>query len=260
MSHAHPDVQDRANHASYTGADAVRHYPRLSHLHPAEKVLFDAYDADLRGRTVLDIGVGGGRTTGHLAPLAREYVGLDYSPALAAATAARFPDLRIEEGDVRDLRRFDDASFDAVIFSFNGLDYIGHDDRAIALREMRRVLREGGLLLLSSHNRDHLRFHLLPWQGRPRPGRSVLRSSYAAWRARANRRRLRAHEVIRPTWAVINDDAHDYSMLTYYVGADESRNQLRAAGFADIATFDLAGDAVERDDRAVWLYYTGRAA
>lgn len=260
MSHAHPDVQDRANHASYTGADAVRHYPRLAHLHPAEEVLFAAYGADLDGRAVLDIGVGGGRTTGHLAPLAREYVGLDYSPGLAAATAARFPDRQIEEGDVRDLSRFADGSFDTVVFSFNGLDYIGHDDRAIALREMRRVLRDNGLLLLSSHNRDYRRFHLLPWQGRPRLGRATLRSSYAAWRARANRRRLRPHETIRPTWAIINDDAHDYSMLTYYVGADESRNQLRAAGFADVATFDLAGDAVERDDRAGWLYYTARAA
>ena len=259
MPRAHADVQDSANHASYTGADAVRHYPRLSHLHPAEEVLFRAYDADLRGRAVLDVGVGGGRTTGHLSSLAQEYVGLDYAPALAAATAARYPGRRIEEGDVRDLSRFAEGSFDAVVFSFNGLDYIGHEDRAVALREMRRVLRDGGLLLLSSHNRDHDRFHLLPWQGRPRPARATIRSSYAAWRARANRRRLRPHEVIRPTWAVVNDDAHDYSMLTYYVGADESRNQLRAAGFADIATFDLAGDAVERDDRAVWLYYTARA-
>lgn len=252
------DVQESANRASYASADAVSHYPQQSDLHPAERALFERYGADLRGKKLLDIGVGGGRTTAHLSTIAADYVGIDYSPDLVTATASRFPTLDIREGDARDLGSYRDSSFDTVIFSFNGIDYISHEDRLTAQSEIRRVLREGGVFIFSSHNRQYHRFHQLPWQGRPKLGRQTIRHSLQALKAHQNRRRLRSYEVIKSEWAIINDDAHKFSMLTYYVAAGESRRQLVLAGFSEVETFNLAGQVSERDDSAPWLYYAAR--
>ena len=42
---------------------------------------------------VLDLGIGAGRTTSILAPIARSYVGSDYSPGMVAAARAAHPDV-----------------------------------------------------------------------------------------------------------------------------------------------------------------------
>lgn len=255
------DIQDAVNILTYEDNHSVHHYPSLSVLMPAEAALVERYREKLVGSRLLDIGVGGGRTTVHLAPLAASYVGIDYSAGLASATSERFPHLHIEQGDVRDLSAFDDHSFDVVVFSYNGLDSISHTDRLLALREVRRTLVDGGLFLFSSHNREFDRFNLLPWQGMRQPGRRMLREIRAALipAARANRRRLRPRQVVGPDWAVINDSAHDYGLLNYYVTPAEVGRQLVAAGFADVRAHDLYGSEVPRHDTAPWLHYTARA-
>jgi SAM-dependent methyltransferase len=117
-------------------------------LTPVEARLFAAHLGDRMD--VLDLGIGAGRTTPHLRGLGGRYVGIDVEPAMVAACRERFPDADVRVGDAADLSAFDDGSFDAVVFSFNGLDYVAR--RAACLDECRRVLRPGGVLLLSRHN------------------------------------------------------------------------------------------------------------
>jgi ubiquinone/menaquinone biosynthesis C-methylase UbiE len=57
---------------------------------------------------------------------------------------------------------FENETFDFVMFSFNGLDYLSHSDRLLALGEIRRVLKPAGLLLFSSHNAERKPFPS-PW-------------------------------------------------------------------------------------------------
>ena len=113
---------------------------------------------------MLDVGVGGGRTTVHFAPLVGSYVGIDYSETMIAACRERFEEtpgqLTFQVEDVRSLPAFGDGSFDFVLFSYNGLDYIPHDGRREALAEIRRVLGRGGRFALSTHNLNSLRSRL----------------------------------------------------------------------------------------------------
>ncbi|WP_370383331.1 class I SAM-dependent methyltransferase [Catenulispora sp. GAS73] len=91
--------------------------------------------------TLLDVGPGTGTflarlsASGHTAPLAA----LDFS-AESVATCARIPGVRAVRGDARHLP-FPDAGFD-VVTARHMLYHV--DDPAEAVREARRVLREGG--------------------------------------------------------------------------------------------------------------------
>lgn len=111
---------------------------------------------------ILDLGVGGGRTTPYLSAIASRYVGVDYSEEMIRACRSRFPHLEFSVADASDLAQFADASFDSVVFSFNGLDCLVPDEkREKCLRECHRVLKAGGIYIFSSHNPRSL---FLDWQ------------------------------------------------------------------------------------------------
>jgi SAM-dependent methyltransferase len=77
--------------------------------------------------------------------------GVDVSPVAVEAACGRHPQLEAVVADVRRLP-FSDRSFDAVV-SNSTLDHLRSlDDVVAALAEIRRVLRAGGLLVLTFDN------------------------------------------------------------------------------------------------------------
>lgn len=134
----------------YSAPPVVSYYASLDYLTPCERLLFDGYIK--RGSSILDLGVGGGRTTAYLAGRASHYVGLDYSEAMIKACQTRFPHLQFRVADAADLSAFRDESFDAVVFSFNGIDTLPSAARRACLEHICRILEPGGVLIFSSHN------------------------------------------------------------------------------------------------------------
>lgn len=77
--------------------------------------------------------------------------GVDISPALVDIVRARYPELHADTGDVRELP-FPDATFDNVV-SNSTLDHFpSYDDIGVALKELHRVMRTGGTLLVTLDN------------------------------------------------------------------------------------------------------------
>jgi SAM-dependent methyltransferase len=135
----------------YNASEIAEYYAALDYLTPCERLLFDAY---LRpGMSILDLGVGGGRTTAHLSSIASRYVGVDYASEMIARCRKKFPQLEFDVANAEDLSRFSSSTFDAVVMAFNGIDCVVPDEsRFRAFGEIGRVLKPEGILIFSSHN------------------------------------------------------------------------------------------------------------
>lgn len=96
----------------------------------------------IRGKKVLEIGCSDGEMTEKYARFCKSITGVDLSDSgIRKAELRNLPNASFKVCDAHRLP-FDDGSFDAVIV--NGV--LHHLDLEIALREIRRVLAQGGVL------------------------------------------------------------------------------------------------------------------
>lgn len=106
------------------------------------------------GDHVLDVGAASGRFTVELARLGARITVADISQGQLDLNEANLRKLRLEQhieerlvADVVDLRRFDDATFEAVVCYGGPLSWV-LDDADRAVDELLRVTRSGGHVLL----------------------------------------------------------------------------------------------------------------
>lgn len=111
------------------------------------------------GWSVGDLGCGTGKVSEALALFVREVIAVDDSPAMLAAARERlagYENVEVRSGDLERLP-IDDQRLDAAVI-FLVLHYLG--DPGAALREVGRVLRPGGRLLIVDmrpHDREEYR-------------------------------------------------------------------------------------------------------
>lgn len=209
---------------------------------PGEEVLYRHLLPTLAGASVLDLGVGAGRTVPLFASLASRYVALDFVSQMVDACRRRFPSLDVRQGDARDLRQFRDASFSVVNFSFNGIDSVNHADRQRILQEVARVLLPGGLFWFSTLNMEGLGRRMRPWKPEWHPKRWAHAKD--AWREVKtllrmpmrvrNHWRFRARFERGDGWCTDTLSAHDYALLMHYTTLPREIDELVQAGFEDV--------------------------
>ncbi len=269
------DLSTTRNLQIYNAPEVVAHYAALNYLTACERLLFQTYIP--RGSTVLDLGVGGGRTTPYLAKLSLRYVGVDYSPAMVESCRRKFPELEFMVADGSDLSEFPDASFDAVVFAFNGIDYVLPDDsRQQCFEHIRRILRPGAVVIFSSHNPRSVLVRG-GWNGRRLrqmaqrfsrdsnvleallmallvSARSMLSCVQSGW---ATLERVRARMLSPVFWSGegnLADSAHG-GLLTHYATPNRVIAQLTALG---LRVERVLGDDYPQRSRPYvtdWYYY-----
>lgn len=217
---------------AYRDPSVVAHYDH-DELRAAEEHLFERFVP--KGGAVLDLGVGAGRTTPHLAARAKRYVGLDYSDAMIARCREKYPEQEFVLGDAADLSAFDDRTFDAVVFSFNGLGCLPEDDqRRRCLSEITRVLRPGGAFVFSLHNPRCLLYRpVLDGASLPKKAWRVAYAAGVSLKMAATR--LRSPALLRGEGYIRDVTGHGGPQV-YNATPGVVRRDLSAAGLDLVAT------------------------
>jgi SAM-dependent methyltransferase len=241
------DDTNRVNFATYSDESLLGWYDSQNELLAPERVILEQLRPELANKRLLDIGVGGGRTTKHLLEISRDYTGIDYSPQFVSLVSRKFWIDSVFNCDARDLSRFRDAAFDFVLFSFNGLDYVDHEGRLTALREVHRVLEPGGAFVFSTHNRSWRDLGKMPWHRSPKWRSGFVKDCLTALVHTGRRRRMRRLEQRTTEYAILNDIAHAYSLLHYHIAIPDQIRQLEAIGFGDTTAYNMRGEAVADD-------------
>ena len=138
---------------SYSRAEILDLYSHGG-LWASEQKLFHQYYRP--GQTVLDIGCGIGRTTFPLANRELHVVGIDitrpmlnHAHYLAGHLDMAIPFLAMDAGQLA----FRPASFDHVLFSYNGIELIPKlRGKSLVMGEIYRVLKPGGTFIFTVHN------------------------------------------------------------------------------------------------------------
>jgi len=112
---------------------------------------------------VWDVGCGPGHVTAFLAGLGLHAAGVDLSEGMVAEARKRHPDLEFGTGSMTALPAAD-ASWDGLVSFYSLIHMIDDADLRAALAEYRRVLADGGLLLLAVHAGEEVR-HSAQWFG-----------------------------------------------------------------------------------------------
>jgi SAM-dependent methyltransferase len=251
-------IVDEVNRRAYTSQSVLSWYQELEVIQKAELAILEKIERQIKDGRLLDIGMGGGRTTSLLLPISRDYVGIDYAPNLVAAAKEKYPAATILCRDARDLTCFDDASFDFVLVSNNGLDYMVHEERIKVMRDILRILKPDGYLMFSTHNRDYANFDRLPWQQTSSFNLNLLKNCAHAFIHLPRHLRIKKHARYSDLYAVINDNAHGYSLLTYYISIKRQIEQLTEVGFVNTEAYDFEGITRQADTTSPWIYYLSR--
>jgi len=230
-----------SNLETYNKTKWVQHYYQVDNLQPAEATILYFLGKDLKDKTMLDIGVGGGRTTFHFAPRVKKYIGVDYSEGMVEACKKRFAgypcDVTFEMCDAKSMSNFGDRTFDFVLFSFNGLDSLSPADRLTALGEIHRVGKNGSYFCFSTHNlQSAARIFEVDLRFLRHPRRAVKDCLRWFLLRYWHNRGLAIETLNSVEHALITDGALGYGLRLHYVKPSAQVAQL-GAWFEDVRVF-----------------------
>lgn len=128
---------------------------------PLDRALLDRFADSTRGHgPVCDLGCGPGHVARYLKERGVDVVGYDLSPKMVEAARLLNPEINFHQADMTALDHADGSW--AGLVAFYSLIHVPPPEIASALREFRRVLQPGGLLLLAFHVGDET-VHLDDW-------------------------------------------------------------------------------------------------
>ena len=244
---------NRINFKSYNSRRRAQIWASFNWLQKSEKVILLDIREKILNKKILDIRVGGGRTTPFLLEMSKDYTAIDYSPSMVKVFKKKYPDLIIYHCDARNMSIFLDETFDFILFSFNGIDYVFHSYRLDILMEIFRVLKNKGSFLFSSHNLDVASFN--NYSVKLSRSQLSIKKIISFSLAKLNHKKNKRNEIHTNDYAIINDPGHTYSLMTYFISINRQIQQLEEKGFSSVKAYNKHGKEVVSDTESEWIHY-----
>ncbi|UYO03475.1 class I SAM-dependent methyltransferase [Paenibacillus sp. PSB04] len=198
------------------------------------------------GTHVLDNGAGPGKYAVALAQEGYDVTLTDLSPRLVGLAAGKVKECKLEErfrgihvADARDLGRFEDGRFDAVMMLGPLYHLQQEEDRKQAARELFRVVKPGGHVFVAFMSRTR---HLI---------NSLLHPQ--SWKPNDTMDGI--DEFMRT--GVFNHSDDGRFTEAYYFPIDEIRPFMEQHGF-DSVKLIASGSVVQSMNEEQWAYWRGR--
>ena len=254
------------NQHAWSDAKTLRWFSRYEGWSdPGEQKATELIADEMRNKRILDIGVGAGRTVPLLRSLSMDYHAIDFVEPMVELCHQKYPDVDVEWGDARHLEKFADGSFDLVVFSWNGIDAVDHDDRALIVSEVHRVLAPNGLFLFSSHNEWGPGCGEKPWTIRARDFRHPKHLADLAISLPINllnHRRHKSEQVLGKGWSIRNAAAHHFDLVIHYTTIEAELAELAQAGFQPLTVVESEHgeviDLTQESPTSWWFHFIAR--
>ena len=146
------DIRDSYDSAADAYAEHLA--AELTHK-PLDRHLLNRFAEETRGRgLVADVGCGPGHVSRYLHDQGVDVMGIDLSPEMIRCARRLNPGLHFEVGDMRQLD-FAEQSLAGVVAFYSIVHFLPGDLPAI-MRQLRTVIRPGGVALVAFHAGDQV--------------------------------------------------------------------------------------------------------
>lgn len=250
------------NKKVYESENIYSDYFGKQSLFPTERNFIHSVRDSISTFEMLDVGIGGGRTTYNFAPRVARYIGIDYSGAMIRYCNHRFQSMQnatFLEMDARNLSAFSNQQFDLVFFSFNGIDCVDYEGRKQILLEFNRVLKPNGILLFSFHNVRNL--HRLYSFQMPRSPFKIpweLNRMKMLRKINGPAKKYENKEIFS-----MYDGADHFHTEIFYLLPERQLQDLHSTGFEMVQWWDMKSGKIISTDQLVhttipWIFVQAR--
>lgn len=227
-------------------------------LFPPETAFMQSVGKKLADFKMLDVGIGGGRTTINFAPKVASYTGIDYSGGMITYCQKKFDHFKnatFIEMDARNLSAFPDNEFDLLLFSFNGIDCVDYEGRIQILLEFNRVLKANGMLIFSFHNVRNL--HRLYGFQLPHSPFKIFWELNRMKKLRQINGSLKKYDG-KEIFSLY-DGADHFQIMIFYLLPEKQREDLEKSGFKVVQWTDLKSGKIIAPDKLIhttipWIF------
>lgn len=237
----------------------VKFYQQRRELDKPEAILLEKLSGQLAEANFLDIGIGGGRTTFHIASRVKKYTGVDYAEEMVKVCEEEFkaPNISFYTMDAREMSQFENEIFDIIMFSFNGIDYVDFEGRIAVMKEVYRILKPGGIFIVSTHNSRKLdSLYSFKYNKNPWAWLKKIKTTFQLRKVNGPKSNFAGKDFF-----AIKDGAEDFGLDVGYIKPEYFINQMKESGFTlNCMLHYKSGNSINLNDLSSnidpWIYYS----